>query len=230
MWGFWWYPSTLTQLYKRGVLMRNVVSVVVVVASLAVPSLAHAQTGAPPPPAQPAATPAATPAPTDTPAPQGDRTSENLTLSGFLGLGYGYGFGLGVGFGGRFQFDIVPNGFLHHPTIHDELALEPGIDFFHDGYGNDAYHVDYNEITPLVGCLWNVWLNNQFAVYPKIDIGIRIGFWSETANGVTQNNGHDYVFPLYIQGAAGVVYRLGPVSLRAEVGWDALRIGAGITL
>jgi hypothetical protein len=208
--------------------MRNVVpALVLVAASLVSPSLAYAQTAAPPPAGQPAA---AAPAPAPPEAPPGSRTSESNTISGFLGLGYDYGFSIGVGLGARYQIAIVPNGFLHHPTIHDELALEPGIDFFHDGYSFAGGGWDYNEITPLVGCLWNVWLNEQFAVYPKIDIGYRIGFWSEHINGMNVGGGHDYVFPVYIQGAAGVVYRLGPVSLRGEVGWDALRIGIGVTL
>jgi len=188
------------------------------------------------PSSAPAAVPGAPPAVLVTPdqtnaaSPQ---TTMGNTISAFAALGYSYGFSTALGVGARYQITLVPKGFLHHlpPQMHDEFALEPGFDYFHASYGFGAgYSWDYNEFTPLVGALWNIWINDNLAVYPKLDVGFRIASWSESANGMSVNTGHADLFPLYFQGAAGIAYRLGIVSLRAEVGWEALRAGVGITL
>jgi hypothetical protein len=154
-------------------------------------------------------------------------------LSAFAGVGYGWGLGVGFGLGARFQYDFLPKGVLHLPhNMHDEMGIEAGVDFFHVSSSYlGGYNENYNEITPLVGWVWNFWLTDKLAVYPKIDVGYRIGLYSYTDGAgktVTVNNND--VFPLYFQGAAGVVYKIGPVALRGEVGWEALRIGAGVNL
>jgi len=160
----------------------------------------------------------------------------NKTISVLGGVGYSYGFSAALGIGARFQWTLVPEGFLRNlpKTMHDELALEPGFDYFHSSYsvGAGAYGVslDYNEFTPLVGVLWNIWLSDKVAVYPKVDVGYRIASWSESVNGTTTATAHADIFPLYFQGAAGVAYRMGSVSVRAEVGWEALRAGVALSL
>jgi hypothetical protein len=154
-------------------------------------------------------------------------------LSVLGGVGYGWGLGVGFGVGARFQYDFLPKGVLHLPHgMHDEMGIEGGVDYFHVSYGYDAgYNEEYNEITPLVGWVWNFWLMDKLAVYPKVDVGYRIGMYSYTdANGNKVTNHPDAVFPLYFQGAAGVVYKIGPVALRGEVGWEALRVGVGVNL
>ena len=160
----------------------------------------------------------------------------NKSISVFGAVGYSYGFAAAVGVGARFQWVLVPQGFLQrrHAKMHDELALEPGFDYFHAGYsvGAGAYNVSwgYDEFTPLVGVVWNVWLNDNVAVYPKVDVGYRIASWSESVNGATTATVHADLFPVYFQGAVGIVYRLGIVSLRAEAGWEALRGGIALSL
>lgn len=189
------------------------------------------------------ASPAPTPTVSTEPTPVGEMgpsvaptATMHKTISVLGGIGYSYGFSAAFGVGARFQWTLVPEGFLskQQKTIHDELALEPGFDYFHAGYsvGAGAYNVswDYNEFTPLVGVVWNVWLNDKFAVYPKVDVGYRIASWSESVNGTTTATAHADLFPLYFQGAAGVVYRTGVVSLRAELGWEALRAGVALSL
>src|SRR5271169_4096379 len=114
--------------------MRKVVSGVILTGLLTWSFAASAQgaTPAPPPPDAP-------------PAPGG--TTETNTLSAFLGMGYSYGFALGLGVGLRYQWVVVPQGFLHTlpPGMHDEFAIEPGFDYFHAGYSNDGVSWDYNE-------------------------------------------------------------------------------------
>ena len=129
-------------------------------------------------------------------------------VSVFGAVGYSYGFAAAYGAGVRFQWILVPKGFLKRlpKRMHDEFGIEPGIDFFHAGYsvsgGGFSESWDYNEYTPLVGALWNIWLNENLAVYPKIDIGYRIASWSETVSGgSTTTIAHADLFPLYFQGA-----------------------------
>jgi hypothetical protein len=212
--------------------MRSVVSLATIVGVLAVTGTSYAQAAAPSPAPAPASPePSPSPAPSDVAGSPGSATM-NYTLSGFLGVGYSYGFAVGLGIGARFQITLVPKGFIHslHSPMHDELALEPGFDYFHAGYSVDGDSWSYNEFTPLVGVLWNFWLNDNVAFYPKLDIGYRIETWSESVNGQNVGGGHNDLFPVYIQGAAGVVYRIGIVSLRGEVGWEDLRIGVGVSL
>jgi hypothetical protein len=200
--------------------VQKLVSAAIVAAVTMSAAASQAQTSAPP-----------APPPADAPAGPTNTTTENATVSLFAGLGYSYGFSVGLGLGARYQWVIVPKGFLHSlpPTMHDEFALEPGFDYFHASYSVVGYNWDYNEFTPLIGALWNIWLNDKLAVYPKLDIGYRIVSWSASYNGMSIGGAHDYLFPVYIEGAAGVIYRIGAVSLRAEVGWEDLRLGAGFS-
>lgn len=203
--------------------MRRVVSAIILTGFVTWSGVSSAQ-GTASAPASP--TTASAPAPEQV-LPQ---TTENKTISAFLGLGYSYGFALGLGVGLRYQWVIVPKGFLHLPSaMHDEFALEPGFDYFHAGYSKFGVSWNYNEFTPLIGVLWNFWLTDKLAVYPKVDIGYRIASWSESVNGVSVGGAHANLFPVYIQGAGGAIYRFGPLSLRAEVGWEDLRVGAGFS-
>lgn len=183
----------------------------------------------------------ARPAPdTVAPAPPPDQTTAfppSATMQGALsalgGVGYGWGLGVGFGIGARFQYDFLPKGVLHLPGgKHDEMGLEAGLDYFHVSYGYaDGYTENYNEVTPLIGWVWNFWLTDNLAVYPKLDVGFRIESFSVSDSaGHTVSTAHSDVFPVYFEGAAGVVYKIGPVALRGEVGWEALRVGAGINV
>ena len=153
----------------------------------------------------------------------GPRGGQSLSLWGVFDAG-GPG---GIGAGLRLTFPIVPQGVLRHPTIKDEFVLEPGVDFVYYSatVGFYPYYVDYSwsGVLPVVGVAWNVWFSDRFAVYPKLDLGYWYGWWHGW------NYAYGYYRPSYggffIQGAIGVIYRLGTVGLRAEVGTGLLRLG-----
>jgi hypothetical protein len=193
------------------------------------PKTAIATTPVAPAPVPAAAVDTAAPPPDQMTAPMNGSTMQGA-LSAFGGLGYGWGLGVGYGVGARFQYDFLPKGVLHLPGgKHDEMGIEAGLDYFHANYDYLAgYSETYNEVTPVVGWVWNFWLTDNLAVYPKVDVGYRIGSYSYTDTPGHTTTAHSDVFPIYFQGAAGVVYRVGPVALRAEAGWEALRVGAGI--
>jgi len=187
---------------------------------------------APGAPAPATSSPPVAPAPPPEAPPEPDTNnatmSHNLTLFGSIGYGYGYGTGFGAGI--RYQIAFVKRVLKLPPGKHDEFGLEFGMDYYHVGYhysflGTD-YDWSYNEFTPVIGVTWNFWLTDRFAVYPKIDFGYRFVSWnSDVLQGYDPSLGH-----FYFQGTGGVVYDLGPVKLRAEIGWVSVRFGAALAL
>ena len=133
----------------------------------------------------------------------------------------------GLGLGARYQKTIVPRGVLKLAHVHDDIGLEGGLDFYHYGFDTLGYSWTYNEFALLVGGVWNFWfLDDRLAVYPKIELGYRFGSWS-TNTGIDSPGSYGGVA---FQGSAGVVYRIGRVTLRAEVGSGSIRLGAGLAL
>jgi hypothetical protein len=172
--------------------------------------------------AEPAGAPAA--APETASATSAQRASNDNLISAFLGLGYAYT-GSGIGVGARYQKIVVPNGVLRDGPIHDEFGLEGGVDYYH--YNFDYFtgsHIAYNEFAIAFGATWNFWLlDDKLALYPKLDLAYRIGSFSGNTGTMAGYGG------IWIQGTAGVVYRLSSVSLRAELGSGSLRVGAGFS-
>lgn len=202
---------------------------ITLISSFALAQSAAPAAASPPPPPPPAAAPAETvPPPAETVPPPaeaaGPLKTMNNSISGLAGVDYGYGFGFAVGV--RYQIAIVPNGFIKKwkPPKHDELALEFGVDFGHGNYGYFLADRSYNELKPVVGVLWNVWLSEDFAVYPKIELGTRIRFY-----GDNDYYASDTTIYIYHNFAAGLVYRLGDVGLRAELGYASLKGGVSFT-
>jgi len=145
------------------------------------------------------------------------RMDNNLSIFGILGLNYDIGLGVGV----RYQKTLVPEGFIRNSSITDDLGIEGSFEFRH--YGYSGYY--YNEYDLGVGVVWNLWFTEQFAAYPKLGLGYGIASWSDDVYGDDSDYGG---FLLWF--AAGVVYKLDAVSLRAEVGTNALQLGVGFTL
>lgn len=151
-------------------------------------------------------------------------------LSFFGSVGYGYGYGAGYGLGARFQL-VVADHVLHLPPgKHDEFGIEFGMDWYHVSYDyrgvGVSYDWSYNEFTPVVGVTWNFWLTDKLALYPKIDLGYRFISWNnDQVSGYNPGLGH-----IYFQGTGGVVYKLGAISLRAELGWASIHAGVGLHL
>lgn len=157
----------------------------------------------------------------------GATMDRNLSVWGVLAP-YAYGAGDGFGLGMRYQAVVVPAGFLRlQGGVRDELGIEFGADWVHYSWGLLGYTWTYNEISPVVGVAWNFWLNNQLVVYPKIDLAFRFGTWSSNAP-FTHPTGYGGAG---LELAAGIAYRLNnQISLRAEAGTYALRLGVAFAL
>ncbi len=150
----------------------------------------------------------------------------DLSVWGLLAP-YAYGAGGGYGLGARYQLVVAPSGVLHLQNGRDELGIEFGADWVHYSWSFYGYNWTYNEISPVVGVVWNFWLNDQLALYPKIDLTFRYGSWSSTP-GFAHPSGYGGAG---LELAAGLVYRLKqPVALRVEAGTYALRLGVAFAL
>jgi hypothetical protein len=119
----------------------------------------------------------------------------------------------GVGAGARYMFPLGIPSLLTRTPFKDSWALEAGLDFLHrsDDYGPYSFH--YNELIPTVGVMWLFWLRDDFALYPKVDGGWAFGFGNSVDNCVGCSLGG-----IWIEGAGGLLYKAGPVTLRAELG------------
>jgi hypothetical protein len=135
----------------------------------------------------------------------------------------------GVGVGGRVMMPLA-QGILQHPRIRDEFTLELGADFVHyeDRVGFDPFYVEYswNGVLPVVGATWNFWFTPRLAFYPKLDVGWWFGWYRGWNDGYGYGRGDfDGVF---LQAAAGMIYRMRSAALRVEAGSGLLRIGVGL--
>jgi hypothetical protein len=155
----------------------------------------------------------------------GLRTLNNTaTLFGVLGYGYS-GLGSAPGVGARYQMTLIKDVGRYGGKVHDDIGIEGGVDFVHYSWslpGYPQYSWSYNEVSVLAGVVWNFWIGDKLALYPKVELAYGIGSAS-TQNGIAAPS----YGGLWFQGAAGAAYKLGPIALRAEAGWRALRLGAG---
>ncbi|MES1205212.1 MAG: hypothetical protein ABUS79_04670 [Pseudomonadota bacterium] len=130
----------------------------------------------------------------------------------------------GVGVGARFMFPLPIPALLTRTRLRDSWALEGGLDFVHLSAGFGIVDYNYNVIIPTMGMMWLVWLNPDFAVYPKVEAGYAIGFSSSSAydNCVGCSLGG-----IHAAGAAGLLYKVSALTLRAEVGSYGIKGGLG---
>ncbi|HEY4393769.1 MAG TPA: hypothetical protein VGP64_06885 [Polyangia bacterium] len=168
----------------------------------------------------PQATVAATPAPaymppsprlggSDAPAVTGP------TVWGILAYG-------GVGVGARFALPVYGS-VLHHPTLRDGFEIEFGGDFVHWSESVPGFDWSYTVIRLAGGVMWDIWLNDQFAFYPKAEIGYN--HYSYNYNGYTGGGSYS---PIYVNGAAGAMFKTrAGLTLRAEAGITGLALGVG---
>ena len=148
------------------------------------------------------------------------------SISLLLNLGYAYSAGTGLGVSGRYQYTVVPEGFLHGSSIHDDFGIEAGVDFFHYSWDILGYSWTYNEFGLSASAVWNLWFTEQFAAYPRLGLGFAFGSWSDNT-GFGSPGGYG---GLFLVGGAGVLYQLSAITLRAEVSNNYLGLGAAITL
>ncbi len=135
----------------------------------------------------------------------------------------------GYGVGGRFMLPVPITQILTRTKFRDYWALEFGADLLHFNYdfgvvGGTGYSYSWTEVIPVVGMMWQVWLTDDFAVYPKIELGYAFGWYSDT-NGMSTTglSGGNHFFP---DGTAGLLYRIGNgLTLRAEAGYVGGKVG-----
>jgi hypothetical protein len=173
--------------------------------TLALASGARAQEMAPPPATAPAAPPPALSASGVRPAITGPALS-GISVMGQLVWD-------GFGFGARYMFPIGIPSLLTHTSLKDSWALEAGLDWVHRGEDYVGGNFHYDQIIPTFGMMWTVWLTDQFAVYPKVDAGYEIGFNNSISNCYGCSVGG-----VWVEGAAGLLYRISSITLRAELG------------
>jgi hypothetical protein len=166
--------------------------------------------------------PAPEPAPTSvgTTVSPGAGGSSGPTVWGILGGWYG-----GFGVGARYMVPLPIKPLITQGTARDNFALEFGADFMTFSYGYAALG-DYrwNAVLPVVGAMWNVWLNEKLAFYPKLDLGYFIGWYSGWNSAWGNQPTHGGFF---WNVALGGMYRLSDrVALRGELGYAGLKVGA----
>ena len=196
------------------------------------PAVAQVEPAPQPAPYQPAPYQPApiTPAPTYAPAPPPPMITtggnapalKGPTVWGILGYGAYGGFGLGA----RFALPIYGS-VLRHPTWKDGFAFEFGGDFLH---GSETYGLGYDYSWTVIriagGVMWDIWVNDQFAFYPKLELGYNhwsYSFDNGAIGGYSPGNG-----AVFFNGAGGILYRMqGGLTLRAEAGYAGLAGGVG---
>lgn len=106
-----------------------------------------------------------------------------------------FGFHAALGAGFRIDIPIVPGGFIN--GVEDELALSPGAEFFFVHFSrhnhNDNLHFgDDFSFWPLVVAQWNVYLNQDWSIFPEL--GVTVGIWSHS-HGAQGGHAHGTIHP-----------------------------------
>ncbi len=160
----------------------------------------------------------------------------SVTVLGILG--YSYYFANAYGVGVRYQKVLAPN--LLRAQIRDDLSLEAGLDVTHSSWSYADWWSGYNTtfsytgVSPVVGLVWNFWLNDKISLYPKADLGWEFGtFKAQSAdpywNSAFYWNSHAYG-GAYLDLAGGLAVKLEKVSLRLQAGIHGLYAGVGFQL
>ncbi len=226
--------------------MRNSIAVFGLLVSL-VPAIALAQVPPPAPAAEPAPPPTmapgtvpppattmepapgtqppmyAAPAPMASPmisaAPKPQPSLKGVSIWGIWGWG-------GLGVGARFMIPLSVKPLLQASGLRDHFALELGADFTRWSYNfGVAGDYSYSQIVPVAGVMWMIWLNEQFALYPKIEAGVAIGWVTGYNSALGPQASHGWLF---VDGTGGLLYKLNNgLTLRAEGGYAGLKVGIG---
>jgi len=182
---------------------------------------ARAQDMAAPAPTSPPPT-VATPGTTWAPAAPG---MKGLSIWGIIPWG-------GFGAGARFMMPLpIPSLLANAGTsLRDTWDLEFGADILHWSYDfgvpGNSFNYSWTEVLPVAGVMWNLWFTKNFAVYPKLELGYAFGWFSDWNGGAGTNQPTYGGF--FIAGDAGALYKLdNGLTLRAELGSDGLKAGAG---
>lgn len=117
-----------------------------------------------------------------------------------------------LGFGGRFYLPIVKEGFL--PMLNDSFGVEFGVDgaVVFPGY---PYNIG-GELQVPAEARWN------FHLFPKLDVYAKVGFGVGVLFAYAV-----YVYPVVVANVGALFKITETISLRAEIGSPALKIGIG---
>lgn len=190
----------------------------------------------PPPAAEIAPPPTTTAAPTPAPGwgaapPEGAAPAlRGLSAWGVIPAGYSaYGYGLGVG--ASFIMPLWFPPIIKHGRFHDIWAVEGGADLWHfsfdecAGIFSNCPSYSENWLVPFVNVMWQLWLSDDFAVYPHAGLAVPLVV-SGGCSGYCSNP-----FPLRPNVGAGLIYRIGSnLILRAEIGYEGIKGGIGFVL
>lgn len=144
---------------------------------------------------------------------------QGVTAWGILGFGYGASTGFGIG--GRYAYPLTHESVIKNQSFQDRFVLEAGLDLVFASYDFVGVNGGVTVIDPVVGLMWDFWLNDKLALYPKIDLGYRIYSWSGTLSGFNGLLSNQFEFGA----SAGVIYKLDSINLRAELGNLGLKAG-----
>jgi len=126
----------------------------------------------------------------------------------------------GYGAGARYMIPVPITQILTRTRFRDYWAVEFGADILRINYdyglGATPYSYSWTEVVPVVGMMWQVWFNDSFAAYPKVELGYAFGWYSDTQGTTTGLSGGNHFYP---SGTAGILYKVGNgLTLRAEAG------------
>ncbi|HYH96810.1 hypothetical protein [Hyalangium sp.] len=120
---------------------------------------------------------------------------------------------------------VGPEGFLRNERIKDQLAAEFGVDLLRFSYSSLSDDYGFVELLPVAGLLWNVWVSDNLALYPKVDLGYAAGFltgWNDAWGSRPTYGG------FFWQASVGALFKTRSVALRFELGHGLLKAGVGI--
>ena len=109
------------------------------------------------------------------------------------------------GAGARYMIPVPITQLLTRTRFRDYWAVEFGADIvrinYDYGFGTTAYSYNWTEVVPVAGMMWQVWFNENFAAYPKVELGYAFGWYSDTQGGTTTGlSGGNHFYPA---GSAG---------------------------
>jgi hypothetical protein len=137
----------------------------------------------------------------------------DLTVLLWLPYYYGVGFGIQV----RYEFRVLPDGFI--PSINDEFTLEPSFGVAGTSYGYYATNYGIVNLTPALYGLWRFHFLREFDAYVGLGLGVNIGIPTRAYGGFTPTY-------FYWDPCIGVTYRFAPsIAVRGQLGAQGLMGG-----
>jgi hypothetical protein len=137
-------------------------------------------------------------------------------LSLLLWLPYYYGYGVGAQV--RFEFPVLPDGFIK--SINDEFSLEPSFGIASTRYGFEGSNVAVLNFAPALYGLWSFYFSEPFRAYGGLGLGFNFATYTGTYPGGFA--------PAYVYWdlVAGISYKFSlDVGFRAEIGLQGFKAG-----